>query len=325
MKFPGKIFFRFVGIFLLCASACGPCSKNGQTLLTDEIINISDSLSLKMGCIRISSDLLSMNKRSAADQNAFYKYIDATGDSLLSALGNSAAGPAGARAIIDLVYKTWNIGFDPRDTLVETLLPELVYSHKKGACLGVSLIILMLAEKIKCPIHGVMLPGHFFCRFDDGAVRFNIEPNKSGFEHSDDYYRQRYVSGHVPRYGLKNIDKKEILGVLCFNAGNIWLRHKKYARARAYFVESVRRVPGFVEAKGNLALAYGQSGDLEESRLIFDTLFNAYPDLNGLAANYGMVLLALNDVGKAREVLTKGRTYFPADSSILSCLAATYR
>jgi tetratricopeptide (TPR) repeat protein len=170
-----------------------------------------------------------------------------------------------------------------------------------------------------------MLPGHFFCRFDDGKVRFNIEPNKSGFDHPDDYYRRKYLSGHRPWYDLKSIDKKEVVGVVCFNAGNYCLRHRDYQRARAYFTESIRRIPAFIEAKGNLALAYAQSGDLELSKMIFDTLFNAYPDLNGLAANYGAVLLASNDVGKAREVFTKGLAYFPADSSILSGLAATNR
>ena len=107
----------------------------------------------------------------------FYALIDSAADSLLNVLGDKAAGSNGAHAIINVVYETWKIGFDPCDTLVETLLPELVYAHKKGACLGVSLIILMLAEKLRCPIHGVLLPGHFFCRFDDGNVSFNIEPN----------------------------------------------------------------------------------------------------------------------------------------------------
>jgi regulator of sirC expression with transglutaminase-like and TPR domain len=319
--------FLTMGFYVLCFMACVGNQKNGQKSIGASVINLPDSLSLKNACVRISSDLLSIDKHSTNDytRDSSYRYIDVAGDSLLSVLGAQAAGPSGARAIIDIVYKTWNIGFDSRDTLVETLLPELVYSRKKGACLGVSLVILMLAEKLHCPIRGVMLPGHFFCRFDDGKVRFNIEPNKSGFDHPDDYYRRRYLSGRKPWYDLKNIDKKEIIGVVCFNVGNLCLKHKDYLRARAYFTESIRRIPAFIEAKGNLALAYAYGGDISASKLIFDTLFSAYPDLNGLAANYGAVLLASNDVGKARKVFTKGLTYFSGDSSILSGLAATTR
>jgi tetratricopeptide (TPR) repeat protein len=327
MKFTKKIALLTMGFYVLCFMTCVKNPKNMQAFLNHGVINLPDSLSLKNACIRISSDLLSINKHSADNYNQddFYRYVDVAGDSLLNALGTNASGPAGAHAIIDMVYKKWNIGFDSRDTLVETLLPGLVFAHKKGACLGVSLIILMVAEKIKCPIHGVMLPGHFFCRFDDGKVRFNIEPNKSGFDHPDDYYRRRYLSGHRPWYDLKNMDKKEVIGVVCFNTGNLCLKYKDYQWAQAYFKESIRRIPAFIEAKGNLALAYAQSRDLELSKMIFDTLFNAYPDLNGLAANYGTVLLASNDVGKARKVFTKGLTYFPGDSSILSGLAATKR
>ena len=327
MKFTKKIALLAMGFYVLCFMACDGNLKNGRKSLNDKLINLPDSLSLKEACIRISSDLLSIDKHPANDftRDAIYQHIDAAGDSLLNALGTNASGPAGAHAIIDMVYKKWNIGFDPRDTLVETLLPGLVFAHKKGACLGVSLVILMLAEKLHCPIHGVMLPGHFFCRFDDGKVRFNIEPNKSGFDHPDDYYRRKYLSGRKPWYDLKNIDKKEVVGVVCYNVGNLCLKHKDYRQARAYFLESIRRIPAFLEAKGNLALAYAQSGDLELSKMIFDTLFNTCPDLNGLAANYGAVLLASNDVGKAREVFTKGLAYFPADSSILSGLAATNR
>ena len=68
-----------------------------------------------------------------------------------------------------------------------------------------------------------------------------------------------------------------------------------------------------------------KAATLPHPKRLFDTLFNAYPDLNGLAANYGEVLLALKDFGKAREVFSKGLIYFPADSTMLSGLAAINR
>lgn len=316
-----------MGFFPLCLMVCNSNPKNTHIPLNHREINVPDSLSLKEACIRVSSDLLLINKHPAngPNQDAFYRYIDRAGDSLLGALGDKAVGPEGAWAIIDLVYITWSIGFDPRDSLIETLLPHFVLANKKGACLGVSLIILMLAEKLRCPVYGVMLPGHFFCRYDNGKVRFNIEPNKSGIDHPDNYYRQRYVSGHRPWYDLNNLDKKQIIGVLCFNAGNSCLKAEDYIRARAYFSESVRRIPAFAEAKGNLALSFAFGGDLAASRRIFDTLFNACPDLNGLAANYGTVLMAAKDFDKAREVFSKGLVYFPADSLLISRRAATIR
>jgi tetratricopeptide (TPR) repeat protein len=320
MKIPPYLNFLITGILLFCFSACTNNHVNGRKSLS---FYLADSLSLKEACIRISSDLCSgpQGATRIENQRAFYAAVDKTGDSLFKALGPDAHGPQGAYAIIRLVYDRWGIGFDARDTIVETLLPETVYMKKKGACLGVSLIILLLAEKLECPVHGVLLPGHFYCRFDNGTDRFNIEPNKSGFNHPDDYYREKYLSEKKPWYDLKNLLAKETVGVLCFNAGNLFLKRKDFSRARAYFAESVRRLPTFIEAKGNVALTFAQSGDLEKSKMLFDTLFNKVPDLNGLAGNYGAVLIASKDFKKAKEVFTKGLFYFPNDSSLLAGLA----
>ena len=318
-----KLTFLITGNLLFCFSACTSNHENGQKPLSIQGFYLTDSLSLKDACIRISSDLCSGTQGAprAENQRAFYTTVDKTGDSLFKALGLDAQGPQGAQAIIRQVYDRWEIGFDACDTCVETLLPEQVYMKKKGACLGVSLIILLLAEKLECPIHGVLLPGHFYCRFDNATDRFNIEPNKSGCNHPDDYYWQRYLWANKSRYDLKNLNTKETVGVLCFNAGNLFLRRKDFSQAKAYFTESVRRLPMFIEAKGNLALTFAQSGDLEKSKMLFDTLFNEVPDLNGLAANYGAVLCASRDLKKANEVFTKGLFYFPNDSSLLAGLA----
>jgi tetratricopeptide (TPR) repeat protein len=325
MKIIRRVNLCGVVFVLLCFSAC--VSKNSRRPFYSKAISLPDSLSLKEASIRISSDLLLIagNAGSAENEDAFYKRLDKTGDSLLKALGPDAHDLKGAQAIIRQVYGRWGIGFDSRDTLIETLLPQCVYENKRGACLGVSLIILMLAEKLKCPIHGVLLPGHFYCRFDNGTYRLNIEPNKSGFNHPDDYYREKYLSEKKPWYDLKNLPAKETVGVLCFNAGNLLLRRKDFSRAKAYFIESVRRLPTFVEAKGNMALAFAQGGDLETSKMLFDTLFNETPGLNGLAANYGAVLIASKDFKKAREVFAKGLVYFPGDSSLRAGLTAANR
>jgi tetratricopeptide (TPR) repeat protein len=138
-----------------------------------------------------------------------------------------------------------------------------------------------------------MLPGHFFCRFDDGVNQCNIEPNLSGINHPNSYYLNAYSLGNKSWYNLKSLSKIQTIGILCFNAGTVCLANKNYSKALAYFSESIRRVPQFVEAKGNLAISYAQSGNLGESKLVFDTLIALYPDLKGLAGNYGAVLLRL--------------------------------
>ena len=219
-------------------------------------------------------------------------------------------------AIRSLVYGTWNIGFDPRDTLIETLLPHLVFRNRKGACLGVSLVILMLAEKLSCPVYGVMLPGHFFCRYDDGAHRINIEPNKQGCAHPDDYYRKRYPAENRPWYDLGNLTPAAVVGVYCYDAGTLCLNRKQSAAAIDFFKESIRRIPDFAEAQGNLAVSYAQKKALDTAMTLFEKVYGAHPDLINLTANYGAVAMAAGRYGKAREVYLKGLEFFPDDTML---------
>ena len=247
-------------------------------------------------------------------------------DSAVSRIGkNSPASMNSIKdSIIDLVYRQWNIGFDPCDTIIETFLPHLVYKNRKGTCLGVSLIILMLAEKLKCPLYGVMLPGHFFCRYDDGTTRCNIEPNRSGIAHTDAYYRSRYAIDQQPWYDLADLSKKEVVGVACYNAGAICLNRNHYNASIAFFNESVRRIPGYKEARANRALTFAKKGDLDSAAVGFEALYNETPGLSNLALNYGIVVMAMHDCRKALTIFQKGASLYPADSALRSSIARAY-
>jgi len=252
---------------------------------------------------------------------SFYHFLDSTGIMLAQSLANRQKSSAALDSIIRIVYKTWDIGFDTRDMTLEALLPHLVYATKKGACLGVSLIILMLAERIGCPVYGVMLPGHFFCRFDDGSVRINIEPNMAGFNHTDDYYRTRYPVASTPWYDFRDLTKQETIGILCYNAGTICLGDSKNDAAVFYCRQAMRRLKSFPEAEGNCALAYAQMGKIDSSLMIFKGLFSAHPGFVNCAANYGAVLMQAGKIKEAEEVFRKGLEYFPGDTVLLKGIA----
>ena len=175
---------------------------------------LSDGLSLEQACFLISRHAMTVCGGSdTTSLKSFFHILDSTAAALGESLADKKPASAGADSIVNCVYAAWGIGFDPRDTMLETLLPHLVYKNKKGACLGVSLIMLVLAEKLGCPVYGVMLPGHFFCRYESAAVRFNIEPNKAGFRHPDEYYRDRYAVASRPWYDLSNLTKTAVIGV----------------------------------------------------------------------------------------------------------------
>ena len=286
---------------------------------------LDDSLSIAASCSSATAEFIRHFGYTETGQPLFYREIVKTADSLAAVLGNRAKTAAGARAIIDVIYKTWSIGFEPLDTALEALLPNEIFARKKGACLGVSLIMLMLAEKLHCPLYGVMLPGHFFCRYDDGLERFNIEPNKSGYCHPDNYYRDKYLSSNTPSYDLCNLTKKASIGVFYYNLGTQCLKRNDPGAAIACFKESKRRCPDFAEAKGNLALAWVECGNRDSALAAFEALFAKYPNLVNLAANYGATLMAARQYRKALNIYQRGLSFYPSDTALLFGIARAYQ
>jgi tetratricopeptide (TPR) repeat protein len=291
------------------------CSKSGSVktnTLERVTLTIDDSLSFQDACGKVSAYLCQeLGICDTSSLGSFNRTLDSAAGSIAK---NTGAGTAALDALLGTVYKSWNIGFDSRDTLVETLLPHLVFKSRQGSCVGVSLIILMLAEKLRCPVYGVIVPGHFFCRYDDGARRINIEPNRQGCEHGNDYYKERYPCIHRPGYGLGNLDKKAVIGVLCYNAGDLCLAKKQYDAAIAWYRETLRRIPGFAEAKGNCAVAHARKGNLDTALFLFEDLFAAHPDMMNLALNYGYVAAATKQYSKAVEIYKRGLSDFPDDT-----------
>jgi|WetSurMetagenome_2_1015567.scaffolds.fasta_scaffold00017_9 regulator of sirC expression with transglutaminase-like and TPR domain len=247
--------------------------------------------------------------------------LDSSANRLGTALGNRSSSPAAVDSIVSLVYGRWRIGFDDRDSLAETLLPHLVYRNKKGECLGTGLILLMLAERIGCPLFGVVLPGHFFLRYDNGAERFNVEPNRAGFRHPDEYYRTRYPVADMPWYDLGNLTKFQTAGMLCYNTGVLCINKNKNRAALFLFSQTSHRFPMFTEGQGNLALAYYHTGHSDSALLVFRKLFGLYPCMENLAMNYGTVALSAKKYREAAAVFRKGLTCTPKNSALIRGLS----
>ncbi|MBN2188845.1 MAG: hypothetical protein JW699_05280 [Chitinispirillaceae bacterium] len=300
-------------VFLGCG--CSKSAHEKKPFPSPIVPVLDDTLPLQAACGRIAAYLCPvLGSCDTSSLALFNRMLDSAAVTIKNDLGDKKPGAEALDPILRTIYNTWNIGFDPRDTVIGTLLPHLVLKNRKGACVGVSLIILTLAEKLGLPVYGVMLPGHFFCRYDDGVFRRNIEPNRKGCEHPDDYYRHRYPCEHRPGYGLDNFDKKAIIGVLCYNAGALCLKKKRYDPAIACYREAVRRIPEFSEAQGNCAIAFAKKGALDTALALFEKLFAAHPDMVNLAVNYGYVATAAKQYPLAVSVYKRGLEYFPADT-----------
>ncbi|MFH0888118.1 MAG: transglutaminase family protein [Planctomycetota bacterium] len=99
--------------------------------------------------------------------------------------------------------------------------------RKKGHCVSIGISYLCLAERLHLPFFGVVIPNHFFVRYDDGKRRINIETTSGdGRSMADDEYLREFApllkdtTGNVEikRKLLRNATKKEVLATYLMNA-----------------------------------------------------------------------------------------------------------
>ena len=63
---------------------------------------------------------------------------------------------------------------------------------KNGYCMNLSLLYLIIGDRLNLPIYGVGLPNHFFVRYESGKTRINIETTESGASYPDSFYENRF-------------------------------------------------------------------------------------------------------------------------------------
>jgi len=79
-----------------------------------------------------------------------------------------------------------------REELINFHSIEKVLKRKRGICLSISLIYLMLGEKLNLPLYGVLVPNHIYVRYKEpGRSGINVETTYSGAE----FYKYDEYSG----------------------------------------------------------------------------------------------------------------------------------
>ncbi|MBL7189531.1 MAG: tetratricopeptide repeat protein [Phycisphaerae bacterium] len=153
----------------------------------------------------------------------------------------------------ELRFKSIAEANDPNSLFLHTVMDE-----KRGYCLSLSVLYLAIAERIGLPLYGVVVPGHFFVRYDDGRMRFNIETTSNGGTASDEHYINKF---NVPPGGndsiyMKNLNKIQTLGCFFNNLGNSYSDVGNMDAALMAFEQAVEINPTLSESRANLGNIY---------------------------------------------------------------------
>ena len=131
---------------------------------------------------------------------------------------------------------------------------------KKGSCITMPMLYLIIAERIDLPLYPVLSPKHFFVRYVPNELtekfQANIETTNGGSFLSD----QTYIDdAGIPKVALKRgtylrtLSKKEYIATLCAMNGTLLADKGKFKKGKSYLWLALKY-------HKNLAMAYWNYG-----------------------------------------------------------------
>ncbi|MFH0889014.1 MAG: transglutaminase-like domain-containing protein [Planctomycetota bacterium] len=214
-------------------------------------------------------------------------------------------GIAESQKIVEILNKYFFDEMEFRGFTGNEGTPDSYFFHnalrqRKSHCLSSGIIYLVLAERLNLPVYGVLIPGHFFIRYDDGNTQINIDTTfRPGKNISDEEYlkilatRIKQTDMKIRRDFLTNLTKKEVLG--------------------AYLENTIVR-----------KLRSGDDKNIPSALKYTDYVIRLFPNsYSGYCIRGGLLTLEKNHK-QALEYYLKGYNLYPYDMSTIINLIRTY-
>jgi regulator of sirC expression with transglutaminase-like and TPR domain len=190
-------------------------------------------------------------------------------------------GDAAVEALNHLVFEELGFQREIEDDSIGFMLLPYVVKHKKGSCLGLAGLYLVMAERLGLDVRGVLAPRHFFLRHG----RRNIELLRKGEAMPDEWYQKTWPVPEKATAYMRPLGGKELLAVFSFNLANAYRMEGDYHRACRIYEGVIESFPDFAEAHANLGLVLQLQKDYDNAMHSYLQAKALQPDLPGLAGN----------------------------------------
>ena len=229
----------------------------------------------------------------------------------------------------ELKFKPIDKADDPEDLFLHSVM-----DRRQGYCLSLSILYLAIGERLGLPLYGVVVPGHFFVRYDDGRLRFNIETTNKGGTATDDYYIEKF---NVPKNGsttlttggnaiyMVNLNKLQTLGCFFNNLGNVYNDIANYDQAMAALQCAVYINPMLAESRMNLGNIYMRKDRLDDAIVEYQHAVKINSDDARIHNNLGIAYQRRGWLGDALAEHTSAVRLDPNFIDAYRNLATTYR
>jgi tetratricopeptide (TPR) repeat protein len=200
--------------------------------------------------------------------------------------------PGRSRTVVlcELMFGRWGFVREVNDTSLAFVFLPSVLQRRRGSCVGLGTLFLVLTEALGWRASGVMMPGHFYVRAQEQGGPRNVELLRSGEAMPDAWYAERFPvpGGSAPEYA-RALSSAEVVGVVEYDVGNERRRQLRLPDARAAFVRAVRAFPGLAEAHASLGAVEQLLGNLGGAAESYQRAREANPHLPGVEQNLALL------------------------------------
>ncbi|MHC4187563.1 MAG: tetratricopeptide repeat protein [Planctomycetota bacterium] len=175
----------------------------------------------------------------------------------------------------------------------EDLFLHTVMDKRQGYCLSLSILYLSIGERLGLPLYGVVVPSHFFIRYDDGNIQFNIETTAKGGFAPDEHYIKKFKVDQVSQNSLylKNLDKRQVMGCFFNNLGNVYSEVGDLDYALLALERAVQINPSLAESRTNLGNIYLKKGRARDAIYEYQAALDVNPNEALIHSNLGNAYL----------------------------------
>ncbi len=146
--------------------------------------------------------------------------------------------------------------YDPRNSCLNSVL-----MRRLGIPISLSIVYIEVARRLRRPVYGVGLPGHFIVAYEDRQARYWVDPFNNGriLSFADCCALAKQTAGMDLRANpavLAPVTKRQILVRMLSNLKAIYLRGEAFEKARQVLDLLINAMPEYAEEYRHRALVH---------------------------------------------------------------------
>ena len=310
---------KLIGALALCLALTGTVPSQAATAQVSISEELVVTLALPENKISLTETLLLISRHwnPKLDTAPLKKTLDRLTESARSQLKGNPSPAQTVEILRKVIHEEGRYRYtDALDPAGMPINPAELFLHgllqtRRGYCMNLSLLYLILGERLNLPLVGVPLPNHFFVRYDSPEYRVNIEATEGGTAFPDSFYEQRFGVAKDSKYFLTNLGKKQTLGAYFSNVGLVMYRAAKPKIAIFYLEQSAGINPQSIDALNNLGNIYSELKQHDKSIHAYERALKADPGNFSTLFNLGLAYMETGASEKAEEALLQAAQINP--------------